>query len=119
MIKLVNVCKRFGSDSVFDGVDLEVREGEKVVILGPSGSGKSTLLRCINGLEPIDSGEIYANGRPVHDPKTDLRLLRQEIGMVFQTFELYPHLTAKNNISLAPIKVRKIPKAQDRHRQSG
>ena len=119
IIRLVDVHKSYDHLKILNGINLEVKEGEKVVVVGPSGSGKSTLLRCINGLESIDKGEIYVDGYPVHDPKTNLNKLRQEIGMVFQTFELYPHLTIKKNITLAPIKVKKIleSEAEDRTRE--
>jgi ABC-type polar amino acid transport system ATPase subunit len=83
-----------------------------VVVCGPSGSGKSTLLRCINRLETIDRGQVYVLGRPVHDPKADVNALRTEIGMVFQQFNLFPHLTVLDNICLAPVQVKHIPRAQ-------
>jgi ABC-type polar amino acid transport system ATPase subunit len=85
-----------------------VREGEVVVVCGPSGSGKSTLLRCINGLEPIHGGDIVVDGMSVIDPKTNMTQLRSEVGMVFQSFNLYPHMTVLHNITLSPIKVRKM-----------
>lgn len=93
-------------------INLEIQQGEVVVILGPSGSGKSTLLRCINQLETITSGELYVDGVKVNDKKTDINKLRQEIGMVFQHFNLYPHKTVLENVTLAPIKVRKMPKEE-------
>jgi len=89
-------------------VSLDVHEGEVVVICGPSGSGKSTLLRAINGLERIHGGDIVVDGMSVRDPRTDLKRLRSEVGMVFQSFNLYPHMTALRNITLAPIKVRRL-----------
>ena len=91
---------------------LRCNEGEVVVICGPSGSGKSTLIRCINRLEPIQSGELIVDGISVNDKKADVNKLRQEIGMVFQSFNLFPHMTALQNITLAPLKVRKWPSAQ-------
>jgi putative glutamine transport system ATP-binding protein len=97
---------------VLKDINLEIQQGEVVVILGPSGSGKSTLLRCINQLETITSGELYVDGVKVNDKKTDINKLRQEIGMVFQHFNLYPHKTVLENVTLAPIKVRKMPKEE-------
>jgi len=101
MIILKNVHKRFGNLHVLRGVDLNVRAGEVVVIIGPSGSGKSTLLRTVNHLEPIEKGEIWVDGIPVHQQK-DLRTVRSKVGMVFQQFNLFPHLTALQNVTLAP-----------------
>jgi polar amino acid transport system ATP-binding protein len=89
-----------------------VKQGEVVVVCGPSGSGKSTLIRTINKLEPIDRGKLVVNGLDISDPKTDINKLRAEIGFVFQQFNLYPHLTTLNNITLAPIKIRKTPKKE-------
>ncbi|MBW1692190.1 MAG: amino acid ABC transporter ATP-binding protein, partial [Deltaproteobacteria bacterium] len=93
-------------------INEEVEQGQTVVVCGPSGSGKSTLLRCINGLEPFQSGEIFVDGVSVGDPATNLYKLRTEIGMVFQRFELYPHMTALQNITLAPLKVRNRSKKE-------
>jgi len=107
IIQFRNVHKWFGAHHVLDDVTFEVAEGEVVVICGPSGSGKSTLIRCINRLEPIQKGELIVNGISVHDQKADVNKLRQEIGMVFQQFNLFPHMTALQNITLAPLKVRK------------
>ena len=107
MISFKRVNKWFGALHVLRNVDLKIRVGEVVVICGPSGSGKSTLIRCINKLEPVDQGEIIVNGMSLGDPATDLTKLRAEVGMVFQQFNLYPHMTALQNITLAPIKVRK------------
>lgn len=90
-------------------INLHIRYGEVVVICGPSGSGKSTLIRCINRLEPIQQGEIIVDGININDPRTNLTLLRAEIGFVFQQFNLYPHLTVLENITLAPVLVRKVP----------
>jgi ABC-type polar amino acid transport system ATPase subunit len=112
MITMRKVNKWFGSNHVLKDIDLHVDEGEVLVICGPSGGGKSTLIRCINRLEPIHSGEVIVDGIPVHDPKTNINKVRQEIGMVFQHFNLFPHLTALENITLAPIKVRKMSKDQ-------
>lgn len=108
MIRFVDVHKWYGDKlHVLNGINLEVQQGEVVVVCGPSGSGKSTLIRCVNQLEPITSGELWVNGHNVHDPKTNLNALRAEVGFVFQHFNLYPHLSVMDNITLAPIKVRK------------
>ncbi|HXP94218.1 MAG TPA: amino acid ABC transporter ATP-binding protein [Candidatus Binatia bacterium] len=106
------VNKWFGANQVLRDLDLLVERGEVVVVLGPSGSGKSTLVRCINRLESIDSGELIVDGMHVEDPRTDIRALREEVGMVFQQFNLYPHMTVLENITLAPIHVRKTPHAE-------
>lgn len=105
MISIKNVSKWFGTFQALDNCSLDVAEGEVIVVCGPSGSGKSTLIRCINGLEGIDSGDIVANGKSVTDSKTSLPRLRAEIGMVFQHFELFPHLTVTQNLLLAQEKV--------------
>jgi ABC-type polar amino acid transport system ATPase subunit len=110
MIKFKGVNKWFGALHVLNQIDLVVDKGEVLVICGPSGSGKSTLIRCINKLEPIQAGEIIVNGMSVHDPSTNLTKLRGEIGFVFQQFHLYPHMTALQNIMLAPVNVKKISK---------
>jgi len=112
IIAFEHVNKFFGSHQVLSDISLQVEEGEVVVVFGPSGGGKSTMIRCINRLEPINSGHIVVDGIPVHDPKTDINRLRAEVGMVFQLFNLFPHLTALDNITLAPINVRKVPRAE-------
>jgi ABC-type polar amino acid transport system ATPase subunit len=112
VIEFLQVHKWFGSVHVLNDINLTVKQGEVVVVCGPSGSGKSTLIRCINKLEPIQSGEIIVDGQSLSDPKTDINRLRAEVGMVFQQFNLYPHRTALENIMLAPLKVRKIPKEE-------
>jgi polar amino acid transport system ATP-binding protein len=112
MISFMRVNKWFGKLHVLRDVDLEVRAGQVVVVCGPSGSGKSTLLRCINKLESIDRGEIFVDGASLNDPATDLAKLRPEVGMVFQQFNLYPHMTAFQNIILAPMKVRKLSRGE-------
>lgn len=109
MIKTVNLTKRFGNVKVFENVNFEVRKGEKVVIVGPSGAGKSTFLRCLNALELPSSGEIYYE-RTLITQKTNLNKLREEIGMVFQHFNLFPHLTALQNVMLGPVVVKKMDK---------
>jgi len=108
MVQARDVEKYYGAFHALRGVSLDVHEGEVVVICGPSGSGKSTLLRAINGLERIQGGDIVVDGMSVRDPRTDLKRLRSEVGMVFQSFNLYPHMTALRNITLAPIKVRRL-----------
>ena len=112
MIQLEQVHKHFGHLKVLNGVDLEVVQGEVIVIIGPSGSGKSTMLRCINALEPIQKGRILVEGVDITDPKTDQNKIRQRIGMVFQSFNLFPHRTVVDNITMAPIKVQKKSKGE-------
>ncbi len=105
MISIKNVSKWYGSFQVLTGCSTEVKNGEVVVVCGPSGSGKSTLIKCVNGLEPFQKGEILIDGVSVGDPKTDLPRLRSRIGMVFQNFELFPHMTVMRNLTLAQVKV--------------
>lgn len=111
MIELRGVNKWFGSHQVLKDIDLHVRAGEVLVICGPSGSGKSTLIRCVNKLEPIQQGTVVVDGMALDDPATDVAKLSAEVGMVFQQFNLYPHMTALQNITLAPLKVRKLARA--------
>ncbi len=111
MIRIERVSKRFGALVALRCVSLEVVPGEKVVILGPSGSGKSTLLRAINRLEEVQEGRIVVDGFDVTDPRTDINRLRMEVGMVFQNFNLFPHKTVLQNVTMAPIKLRKVPRA--------
>ena len=111
MIKFKNVHKHFKDLHVINGVNLEIKQGEVVVVCGPSGSGKSTLIRTVNQLEPIQQGEIWVDGVNVADPATDLNKIRTEVGFVFQHFNLYPHLTVLENIVLSPMKVKKISRA--------
>jgi glutamine transport system ATP-binding protein len=108
MIRISNLRKNFGSLEVLRGVNLHVKPGEVVVIIGPSGSGKSTLLRCINVLEEITSGTVVVDGFDVTDRNTDINYVRAETGMVFQLFNLFPHMTVLHNVTLGPIKVRKM-----------
>ncbi len=112
MIQFTHVHKWFGKLHVLNDINLTVSAGEVAVICGPSGSGKSTLIRCINKLEPIVSGEILVDGIQVHDKRTSLTKLRAEIGFVFQQFNLYPHMTALGNVTLAPMNVRKISRKE-------
>ncbi|RID92460.1 amino acid ABC transporter ATP-binding protein [Gemmobacter lutimaris] len=112
MIEIQNVHKSFGPLKVLKGIDLTVEKGEVVTVIGGSGSGKSTLLTCINGLEPIDSGRILVDGTEVHARTTDLNRLRQKIGIVFQQWNAFPHLTVLENVTLAPRKVLGIDKAE-------
>ena len=109
MIEFRGVNKWFGSLHVLKDIDLRIEAGEVVVVCGPSGSGKSTLIRCVNRLEPIHSGEITVDGMALSDPNLDVTGLRARVGMVFQSFNLYPHMTAKQNIMLAPVKVKRVP----------
>ena len=114
MIEFREVHKHFGALHVLRGINLKVNEREVVVIIGPSGSGKSTMIRTINKLEPIDAGELTVDGMAVHDRRVDVNRLRRDVGMVFQSFNLFPHLTAAENIMLAPMKVRGMSKAAAR-----
>jgi polar amino acid transport system ATP-binding protein len=126
MVKAEAVHKRFGRLEVLKGIDLEVRRGEVMCVLGPSGSGKSTLLRCINHLEEINSGRLYVDGELVGYREADGKLyeLREDevarkraaIGMVFQQFNLFPHMTALENVALAPIRVKRVPRSDARNR---
>lgn len=110
MITFKGVHKWFNDLHVLNDINLEVSQGEVLVVCGPSGSGKSTLIRTINRLEPIDRGTLVVDGMDISDKKTDINKLRAEIGLVFQQFNLYPHLSVIKNITLAPIKIRKISK---------
>lgn len=110
MIKVRGLNKKFGKLSVLNEISLDVTKSEVLCVIGPSGSGKSTLLRCINALETVDSGSIYIDGEIVNDKKTDLNKLREKIGMVFQSFNLFPHLDVLHNITLAPLQLKKMNK---------
>src|SRR4030042_5525696 len=112
MITIKNANKRFSRAAALKNVNLEIKQGEVVLIIGPSGSGKSTLLRSINRLEHLTSGDIWIEDEKITDHKADIRKIREEAGMVFQNFNLFPHLTVLENIMLAPRIVKKIPKAE-------
>ena len=112
IVRIQDLHKAFGDLEVLKGVDLDVYKGEVVVILGPSGSGKSTMLRCINKLEQPTGGKIFLEDIEITDPKTNINKVREQIGMVFQSFNLFPHLTAKGNVMLAQRKVLKRSKAE-------
>ena len=114
MILIRDVKKAFGTVIVLKGIDLTIEKGELVCLIGASGSGKSTLLQCINGLEPIQGGEILVDGISVHAPKTDINKLRRKLGIVFQQYNAFPHLTALENVALAPRVVTKRPRAEAR-----
>ena len=112
VLTIEHVTKKYESQTVLYDINLEVRKGEVIVIVGPSGSGKSTLLRCINALEEIQSGEIRLDDQRIAAGAKDLPQIRQKIGMVFQSYELFPHLTVMNNILLAPMKAQHRPKEE-------
>jgi polar amino acid transport system ATP-binding protein len=107
-VRIINACKNFGKIVALKNATLSVRPGEVVLVIGPSGSGKSTMLRCINRLENLTSGEIWIDDDQVTDRTSDIRKIREEVGMVFQSFNLFPHLSALNNITLAPRIVKKV-----------
>src|SRR5215831_609161 len=112
VIRLEAVRKSFGENLVLDGIDLDVASGEVLVVIGPSGSGKSTLLRCVNLLEPLDSGRIWFEGDEITRKGTDVSNVRQRIGMVFQQFNLFPHLTVLNNLTIAARRIRKLSRSE-------
>ena len=112
MIDVRNLCKSFGKHEVLKGVNEHIEKGEKVVIIGPSGSGKSTFLRCLNLLEEPTSGDIVFEGQNITSKQTDINLVRRKMGMVFQQFNLFPHLTVKENIKLAPVKLKIMTDAE-------
>ena len=111
MIKVVNLKKQFGDNVVLKDISLTITPGEAISVIGPSGSGKSTFLRCINGLEEITDGHIYVDELDIADPKVNIDTLRERVGMVFQSFNLFPHLSVTDNITLAPITLNKMSKA--------
>lgn len=112
MIEVKNLCKSFGDNQVLCGINEVIQKGEKVAIIGPSGSGKSTFIRCLNRLEEPTAGEIWFNGQNIVDKNTDIDKVRQHMGMVFQHFNLFPHLTIKENITLAPTKLKLMTKEE-------
>ncbi len=116
LLELRGVQKYFGADHVLKGIDLAIEEHEVICLIGPSGCGKSTLLRCVNALEPIQGGEIVLDGELVSGRGVDVNALRQEVGIVFQSFNLFPHKTVMQNITLGPIKVLKESKAEAKER---
>src|SRR5918999_947516 len=106
LVELASVSKSFGDNLVLDGIELNIGRGEAIVVAGPSGSGKSTMLRCINGLEPIDSGTIRFDGEVVDSTDRQVHDIRAQIGMVFQAFNLFPHMSVRQNITMAPLDVK-------------
>ncbi|MFC8303785.1 amino acid ABC transporter ATP-binding protein [Specibacter sp. NPDC057265] len=110
-IRVQGLKKSFGANEVLKGLDVDIAEGEVVCVIGPSGSGKSTFLRCLNKLEDISGGTVTVNGQDLTDAKADLNAVRQNIGMVFQHFNLFPHMTVLQNIMLAPVELKKLDKA--------
>lgn len=112
MIDVINLKKKFGDTEVLKGIDVTINKGDIVVVIGPSGSGKSTFLRCLNRLEEPDGGEIDIEGTDLLSPHTDINEMRQRIGMVFQHFNLFPHKTILENVTLAPIKLKKMPQKE-------
>lgn len=112
LIEIRDIHKRFGDHMVFDNLSLAVEEHQVVCLIGPSGCGKSTLLRCINGLDPIDGGEIRIAGDRVSGPGVDVNALRREVGIVFQSYNLFPHMTVLENVMLAPTRVLRLPRGE-------
>lgn len=112
MIKVKDIHKWFDDFHVLQGITEHIHPGEVVVICGPSGSGKSTFIRCINRLEDFQKGKIFVEGKDITGPDTDINKLRADIGIVFQQFNLYPHITVLKNVTLAPIKVKNMPKKE-------
>ena len=111
MIKVENLHKHFGKLEVLKGIDYEVHEQQVVCVIGPSGSGKSTFLRCLNMLEEVTEGAVYIEGVKINDSKTNINEIRTEVGMVFQQFNLFPHMSVLDNITMAPMQIRKLNKA--------
>ncbi|WP_372697106.1 amino acid ABC transporter ATP-binding protein [Arthrobacter sp. JSM 101049] len=116
MIEVRGLRKSFGSNEVLQGIDAEVAEGEVVCVIGPSGSGKSTFLRCLNKLEDISGGHVVVDGFDLTDPKVDINEVRRHIGMVFQHFNLFPHMTVVENVMLAPVESKKASKSEARQK---
>ena len=112
MIDVINLKKSFGDVEVLKGIDITINKGDIVAIIGPSGSGKSTFLRCLNCMEDPTSGQIIFNGVDIADMKVDINIHRRHMGMVFQHFNLFPHMTVKENIMLAPVQLKKMTKEE-------
>ena len=112
MIKVNQLQKRFGQAHILRGIDCEIKAREVVCVIGPSGSGKSTFLRCLNGLEEVSDGEVFIEGVKLNDPKVDLNALRAGLGMVFQRFNLFPHMTVLENLIMAPMQVKKMSRRE-------
>lgn len=112
MIKVENLQKSYGDLHVLKGIDYEIHEGQVVCVIGPSGSGKSTFLRCLNLLEEVTGGAVYIEGKQINDPKNDINTIRADVGMVFQQFNLFPHMSVLDNVTMAPMQVRKVSKAE-------
>lgn len=112
MIKVNQLQKSFGQAHILRGIDCEIRAREVVCVIGPSGSGKSTFLRCLNGLEEVSDGDIFIEGVKLNDPKVNLNALRAELGMVFQRFNLFPHMTVLENLIMAPMQVKKLSRRE-------
>ncbi|SDH96357.1 amino acid ABC transporter ATP-binding protein [Paenibacillus naphthalenovorans] len=112
MIKLENIHKTFDNNQVLNGIDLTIAKGEVIVLIGPSGCGKSTLLRCINGLESVSEGKIWIDGIDITGKRVNWQRIRQKVGMVFQSYNLYPHLTVLDNLILSPVRVQKKTKKE-------
>jgi len=112
LLRLDSVCKSFGRHQVLRGVDLRLDTHEVVALIGSSGSGKSTLLRCVNLLEAVDDGTVELDGRDITDPRVDADAVRREIGMVFQAYNLFPHMSVLDNVTLAPRRLRRLPRAE-------
>ena len=116
MIEVKNLKKKFEDLEVLNGITTSIKQGEVVVVIGPSGSGKSTFLRCLNQLEEISEGEVFLDGEKINDPATDINKIRQKMGMVFQHFNLFPHMTIIDNITYAPVKLGKMTKEAARNK---
>ncbi|MBO4457449.1 MAG: amino acid ABC transporter ATP-binding protein [Butyrivibrio sp.] len=112
MIEVKNLKKKFEDLNVLNGITTSIKQGEVVVVIGPSGSGKSTFLRCLNRLEEITDGEVFLDGQKINDPATDINKIRQKMGMVFQHFNLFPHMTIIDNVTYAPVKLGKMTKEE-------
>lgn len=112
MIHINNLHKRYGDSHVLRGISCDIKPQEVVCIIGPSGSGKSTFLRCMNALETVSEGEVVVNGFAAHDRTTDLNKMRESVGMVFQRFNLFPHMTVLENLIMAPMNLRNMPRQQ-------